>query len=82
MYPTLFVIAVVIFLVLWGFYFTQLMCLEDEDFPGRFDKVLWVLVFTFLFLPAPFLFLAWRGAMTAVRQRETISANSGHGKDG
>ena len=76
-----FVVAIAVFLALWGFYFTQLMCLEDADFPGRFDKILWVFVFAFLFLPAPFLFLAWRGAMTGVRESETSSA-AGDSKDG
>jgi hypothetical protein len=31
--------------ILWVYEFVQLMALGDGDFPGRYDKVLWVVAF-------------------------------------
>jgi hypothetical protein len=31
--------------ILWVHGFVQLMALGDQDFPGRYDKVLWVVAF-------------------------------------
>ena len=46
--PVLFLIAVPVgliwFLRIWTREFLFLMCLGDDDFPGRHDKALWVLV--------------------------------------
>jgi hypothetical protein len=39
----------------------DLMTMPDDEFPGRFDKALWVLVFVTLFvLVAPIAFGLWK----------------------
>jgi hypothetical protein len=60
--------------VLWVATFMDLMVMPDEDFPGRYDKVLWVLAF--LVQPVfigPIAFALWkeknRRRLRAQRQR-------------
>jgi hypothetical protein len=60
----------VVVVLLWGFQFVQLMLLEDADFPGRHDKILWVVTFLVLFFIAPFLFMAWKSALKHIRQSQ------------
>ena len=58
-----FLIGIVWLLVagLWIWQFLDLMLMPDEDFPGRFDKVLWVVGFVVLFvLVAPIAFGIWK----------------------
>jgi hypothetical protein len=55
--------GVLLFLIVvfWVVQFIDLMLMPDEDFPGRFDKVLWVAVFLVLFfLVAPLAFGLWK----------------------
>jgi hypothetical protein len=59
----LFFLVVVLLLnaIFWVVQFMDLMTMPDDDFPGRFDKVLWVVVFVALFLiVAPFAFGLWK----------------------
>jgi hypothetical protein len=56
--------------VFWVYQFVQLMLLDDADFPGRYDKILWVVAFVLLFVVAPFAFLAWKWAWVTVRAGE------------
>ena len=51
----------------WIYQFTQLMLFSDSDFPGRYDKALWVAAFVLAFPLAPFAFYCWRRAMIEVR---------------
>jgi hypothetical protein len=47
--------------ILWIAQFMDLMTMPDNEFPGRFDKALWVLVFVALFvLVAPIAFGLWK----------------------
>jgi hypothetical protein len=47
--------------ILWIAMFMNLMTMPDDEFPGRFDKALWVLVFVALFvLLAPIAFGLWK----------------------
>ena len=62
-----FVVSIILVL-LWAFQFVQLMLLEDTDFPGRYDKILWVVVFIVLFFLAPLLFMAWKSGYKHYRQ--------------
>jgi len=59
---TLFVcVLLLINAAFWIWQFLDLMMMPDDDFPGRFDKVLWVVVFVTLFvLVAPFAFGLWK----------------------
>jgi len=67
--PLVLIIAVAaLALLFWGFQFVQLMMLEDSDFPGRYDKILWFILFCTTFLLAPFLFIAWKKAIMRFRQ--------------
>jgi ABC-type transport system involved in cytochrome bd biosynthesis fused ATPase/permease subunit len=57
------VVGVFMFLnaILWIAQFMDLMTMADDEFPGRFDKALWVLVFVVLFvLVAPIAFSLWK----------------------
>ena len=55
-------IAVAAFFVFWLFQFVQLMMFADNDFPDRYDKILWCISFHTLFFVAPFGFLFWKRA--------------------
>jgi hypothetical protein len=47
--------------ILWVVQFMDLMTMPDDEFPGRFDKALWVLVFLVLsVLVAPIAFGLWK----------------------
>jgi hypothetical protein len=54
----------------WIYTFVQVMLLSDEDFPGRYDKVLWVIAFLLMAALAPFAFVFWKSAYLAMRQAE------------
>jgi hypothetical protein len=47
--------------IIWIYQFMDLMMMPDDDFPGRFDKILWVATFLVLFtLVAPLAFGLWK----------------------
>jgi hypothetical protein len=51
----------VLILFLWISQFVDLMSMSDSDFPGRYDKALWVVSFiVFFFLLAPLAFIFWK----------------------
>jgi hypothetical protein len=57
------VVVIVISVIYWWVTsFISLMCLTDGDMPGRYDKVLWFVVFLSLSVFAPLLFSMWRRA--------------------
>ena len=62
------IIVGIILTLLWAFQLVQLMLLEDSDFPGRHDKILWVVIFIVLFFLAPLLFMAWKSGYKHYRQ--------------
>jgi hypothetical protein len=43
--------------LLWIMQFIRLMRMPDAAFPGRYDKVLWVVTFLVIGLLAPFIFV-------------------------
>lgn len=51
--------------IFWLYQFVQLMLLEDDLFPGPYDKLVWGAAFVILAPLAPFAFLMWKGARTA-----------------
>jgi hypothetical protein len=59
------VVAVIALCYFWLEKFVEMMLLEDRDFPGRFDKILWFAVFTMVAPLAPFAFRIWKSARTA-----------------
>jgi hypothetical protein len=61
-------IALALFALFWIYEFIQLMLLADEDFPGRYDKALWVAVFAVAFVVAPLAFYGWRIAHRAMQE--------------
>lgn len=63
--------CIVLFLLFWGYQFVQLMLMPDDDFPGRFDKVTWGVVFVLAIPLAPFVFLFWRGALKEIKRRKS-----------
>jgi hypothetical protein len=59
----------------WLSGFVELMLMPDEDFPGRFDKALWVLLFLALpVLVAPLAFSRWREFNTLRLRRLRLEA--------
>jgi hypothetical protein len=57
------VFGIPIILLLIFFWFREfifMMSLNDSNFPGKSDKVLWFIIFFILPLFAPFLFRAWK----------------------
>lgn len=48
------------FLIFWVLTFVNLMTTPDDDFRGRYDKILWCAAFIFAFIPAPIAYLAYR----------------------
>jgi ABC-type bacteriocin/lantibiotic exporter with double-glycine peptidase domain len=63
-------IAAAFVAVFWVYQFIQLMLLSDTDFPGKYDKILWVVAFIFAFCVAPFAFLSWKTAYRMMRRKE------------
>lgn len=71
-------LAILLFIILfWGFEFTQLMMLADRDFPGQFDKILWVVTFLLVFPLAPFAFMYWKRGYVTLKNQERDMANAG-----
>ena len=54
----------------WIFQFVQLMALSDYDFPGRYDKALWVAAFIFTNVLAAAAFWFWKQVIWSVRQEQ------------
>ena len=63
----LFLLLCVLGGVFWVGRFVQLMALSDEDFPGRNDKLLWVVAFVAANVFAAFAFGQWRRLMLEMR---------------
>jgi len=55
-------IAGILFAIFWCYNFVFLMMLEDNQFPGKHDKIIWATVFLILFPIAPFAFYFWKKA--------------------
>jgi hypothetical protein len=65
------VVALVLVLaVIWWYQFVQLMLLADADFPGKYDKILWVAAFVWIAPLAPLAFLLWKSAYLSLRAVE------------
>jgi hypothetical protein len=60
-------LVVLAFCIFWVYQFVQLMLLSDADFPGKYDKCLWLATFILALLLAPFAFLGWKSAYQAMR---------------
>ncbi len=71
--------VVVVFSCFWAFQFMQLMSLSDEDFPGRHDKILWVIGMVFGNFAGALAFFLWKKLMVQVQslQRETDRERTG-----
>jgi hypothetical protein len=63
-------IVAVFLAIFWIYQFTQLMLFSDSDFPGRYDKALWVAAFILACIPAPFAFYFWKRAYIELRNVE------------
>ena len=57
----------------WMWQFVQLMLLSDDDFPGKNDKILWVVTFIVFFMFAPSVFQWWKLSSLHVRDIEQNS---------
>jgi hypothetical protein len=61
-------------LVFWFREFILLMAMPDKVFPGRYDKVLWFVLFVVAGIVAPFAFYLTRLAMRSAARLATIEA--------
>tara|TARA_Y100001960_G_C14224496_1_gene610676 strand:+ start:113 stop:346 length:234 start_codon:yes stop_codon:yes gene_type:complete len=57
-----------VYLYLWISQLVQLMTLSCDDFPGRHDKILWVIIYIVFFPLAPFIFVWWKQAYLHMHQ--------------
>jgi hypothetical protein len=60
---------VLVLLVFWIIQFAQLMAMRDDEFPGRFDKILWFIAFLTLNVVAASIFLSWKQIAMASRMK-------------
>jgi hypothetical protein len=75
MLTALFSVVFLCLFVFWCYQFAGLMLLSDSDFPGKYDKIIWVVVFLLVFPAAPFAFVLWKHAHMAVRTAEARTAS-------
>lgn len=59
-----------IFAWLWLWQFITLMLLEDELFPGKYDKLIWGLAFALMAPLTPIAFLVWKSAYREQKKRD------------
>lgn len=52
--------VIIIFAAFWCFQFSYLMMLEDRQFLGKYDKIIWAAAFIIISPLAPFAFLFWK----------------------
>ena len=67
------ILLLLLYFFFWMWQFVQLMLLSDDAFPGRNDKVLWVVTFIVFFLFAPTVFCWWKLSTLHVRDIEKNS---------
>jgi hypothetical protein len=60
---------ILVLLVFWIIQFAQLMAMRDDEFPGRFDKILWFIAFLTLNVVAASIFLSWKQIAVASRTK-------------
>jgi len=60
----------VLIAIIWIYQFVQLMLLSDPDFPGKYDKILWVVAFCVAIPVAPFAFLWWKSTYRSMLQEQ------------
>lgn len=60
---TFYIILFLALSVFWVIQFAELMVLSDKDFPGRYDKALWVAAFVCTLFLGAFAFFWWRRIM-------------------
>ena len=60
-------IIALLFLIVWWRQFIELMMFSDSDFPGRYDKAIWAVMFVVACIIAPFLFIQWKSAYLTMR---------------
>ena len=58
----------IIIIFFWYKEFVFMMALEDSDYPGKKDKILWFIVFFVFPFLAPFLFRTWKKAIKILRE--------------
>ena len=59
--------------ILWILELACLMRMSDEDFPGRFDKPLWVAIMIFTFVLGALAFGVWKVSVAASRHVEATA---------
>nr|ADI21976.1 hypothetical protein [uncultured Planctomycetales bacterium HF0130_29M04] len=64
------VVLSIVYVYLWITQLVQLMVFRDNDFPGRNDKTLWLIIYI-VFIPlAPFIFMWWKSVYLHVQKME------------
>ncbi len=65
----LIVIASVALFAFWCYQFALLMMMEDDLFPGVYDKLIWGMAFVFLAPLAPIAFVFWRRTTLLIKKQ-------------
>ncbi len=61
-------------LIFWIVELFDLMGKRDDEFPGRYDKVLWFIVIFFGFALGALIFVLWKSRQAAERTAEQTAA--------
>ncbi len=70
--PLLIILLLLILALFWLWQFITLMLLEDQLFPGKYDKLIWGLAFALMAPLTPIAFLVWKSAYRDLKKRESI----------
>jgi hypothetical protein len=72
----LILLFVLVLFVFWIIQFAQLMAMRDDEFPGRYDKILWFVAFLTLNVIAASIFLSWKQIKVAARAKSGTEVGS------
>lgn len=72
----LLLIIPLILAIIWIYEFAQLMLLDDDLFCGRYDKLIWVVVFILVSVLAPFAFMIWKAGRRAEHEAKSPTSQT------
>jgi branched-subunit amino acid transport protein len=74
-------VLLLVIAVVWIYQFSFLMLLEHSQFPGPYDKFMWVTAFLLAWLFTPFAFILWKKAILAQKVPENTPLPRIGGRD-
>ena len=64
------VVFSIVYVYLWITQLVQLMVFRDNDFPGRNDKTLWLIIYIAFIPLSPFILMWWKSVYLHVQKME------------